>query len=460
MDDLKENGSVADYITALKSSPRLGQQVVHHEKLAAHPAVFGKNRIGWPLALEEALKQMGIDGLYQHQASATDAVRRGENVIVSTPTASGKSLIYNLPVFEQIMRAPDSTALYLFPLKALAQDQLRAIQELASMLPEELVPSAAIYDGDTTAYKRKKLRDRPPNILISNPDMLHLSMLGYHSTWGNFFARLTHVILDEVHTYRGIFGSHMAWVLRRLKRLCDYYGSRPQFILSSATVANPAELARDLLGEDATVISESGAPRAKRHFIFLNPLDSAATAASLLIEASLKRGLRTIVYTQSRKLTELVSIWTQQRLGTLATKLASYRAGYLPEERREIETKLSEGELLGVIATSALELGIDIGDLDICILVGYPGTVMTTWQRGGRVGRKENESLIILIALEDSLDQHFMRNPKDFFDREVEATVLNPSNKTIVKRHLICAAAEQPIKTDELLVGDTAVRDV
>jgi DEAD/DEAH box helicase domain-containing protein len=460
MDDFQQDGSVSEYLTALKSSPRLGSQVVHHEELAEYPAAFGKNRIDWPKPLEEALNLMGIEALYQHQVDATDAVRRGENIIVSTPTASGKSLIYNLPVFEQIMRAPDSTALYLFPLKALAQDQLRTIKELASMLPEELVPFTSVYDGDTTAYQRKKIRDRPPNILISNPDMLHLSMLGYHAVWSGFFARLTHVILDEVHTYRGIFGSHMAWVLRRLKRICAYYGSRPQFILSSATVANPDELARDLLGEEATVISESGAPRAKRHFIFINPLDSAATAASQLIEASLKRGLRTIVYTQSRKLTELVSIWTQQRLGKLSNKLTSYRAGYLPEERREIEARLSDGSLLGVIATSALELGIDIGDLDICILVGYPGTVMTTWQRGGRVGRKQNESLIILIALEDSLDQHFMRNPQDFFSREVEATVLNPSNKTIVKKHLICAAAEQPIKTDEPIVKDGVVRQV
>jgi DEAD/DEAH box helicase domain-containing protein len=460
MEDFQQNGSVAEYLKALKSSSRLGQQVVHHEELDEQPAAFGQNRIDWPRTLEEALKQMGIEALYQHQVSATDAVRRGENVIVSTPTASGKSLIYNLPVFEQIMRAPESTALYLFPLKALAQDQLRAIQELSAMLPEELVPEAAIYDGDTSAYKRKKIRDRPPNILITNPDMLHLSMLGYHSTWSGFFSRLTHVILDEVHTYRGIFGSHMAWVLRRLKRICAHYGSSPQFILSSATVANPDELARDLLGNEATVISESGAPRAKRNFVFINPLDSAATAASQLLEASLKRGLRTIVYTQSRKLTELVSIWTQQRLGKLSSKLTSYRAGYLPEERREIESRLSDGSLLGVIATSALELGIDIGDLDICILVGYPGTVMTTWQRGGRVGRKQNESLIILVALEDSLDQHFMRNPRDFFSREVESTVLNPSNKTIVKRHLICAAAEQPIKTDEVLVQDDAVREV
>ncbi len=460
MNEFQKKTSVAEYLNALKSSPKLGRQIVHHEVLAQDPAAFGKNRIDWPRVLENGLKKLGIEALYQHQVSATDAVRRGENVIVSTPTASGKSLIYNLPVFEQIMRVPDSTALYLFPLKALAQDQLRSIEELSSLLPEDLQPAAAVYDGDTTAYQRKKLRDRPPNILISNPDMLHLSMLGYHSTWTFFFTRLTHVILDEVHTYRGIFGSHMAWVLRRLKRICTYYGARPQFILSSATVANPDELAHDLLGEEATVISESGAPRAKRHFIFINPLDSAATAASQLIEASLKRGLRTIVYTQSRKLTELVSIWTRQRLGELSDKLTSYRAGYLPEERREIEARLSDGSLLGVIATSALELGIDIGDLDICILVGYPGTVMTTWQRGGRVGRKQNESLIILIGLEDSLDQYFMRNPQDFFSREVEATVLNPLNKTIVRNHLICAAAEIPLKTGEPLIQEAVVREI
>jgi DEAD/DEAH box helicase domain-containing protein len=460
MDEFQKNGSVADYLIALKSSPRFGRQIVHHEELGESPASFGKNRIEWPRSLEQGLARMGIEALYLHQVNATDAVRRGENIIVSTPTASGKSLIYNLPVFEQVMRIPDSTALYLFPLKALAQDQLRAVMELAALLPEELRPAAAIYDGDTSAYQRKKLRDRPPNILITNPDMLHLSMLGYHSAWSSFFARLTHVILDEVHTYRGVFGSHMAWVLRRLKRICRYYNAKPQFVLSSATVANPAELAKNLLGEEATVINESGAPRAKRHFVFINPLDSAATAASHLIETSLKQGLRTIVYTQSRKMTELVSIWTQQRLGNLSNKLTSYRAGYLPEERREIEARLSEGSLLGVIATSALELGIDIGDLDICILVGYPGTIMTTWQRGGRVGRKLNESLIILIGLEDSLDQYFMRNPRDFFNREVEATVLNPSNKTIVKRHLICAAAEQPLKTDEPIVSDPIVRDV
>ena len=453
-------GSVNEYIKALKSSERFGPQVVHHEELSGSAARFGENLDKWPGPLEFALQEMGIPQLYLHQVEATDAIRRGENVIVATPTASGKSLIYNLPVFERIMGDRHSRALYLFPLKALAQDQHKSIVGLASLLPEDLRPVAAIYDGDTSAYQRKKLRDRPPNILITNPDMLHLSMLGYHNTWSGFFAGLTHIILDEVHTYRGIFGSHMAWVLKRLQRICSHYGSAPQYILSSATVANPEELAGDLLGCPATVVSRSGAPRAKRHFVFVNPYDTAATAASQLLEASLKRGLRTIVYTQSRKMSELVSIWTQHRLGDMASKLSSYRAGYLPEERREIEEKLSNGTLLGVIATSALELGIDIGDLDICILVGYPGTVMTTWQRGGRVGRQENESLILLVAQEDSLDQHFMRNPADFFGRSVEATVLNPLNRSIMKRHLICAAAELPIATHEILVQEETTKAV
>ncbi len=322
-----EKGSVNEYLEALKSSERFGPQVVHHEELSGVDARFGENLEKWPGPLEFALQEMGISQLYLHQVEATDAIRRGEDVIVATPTASGKSLIYNLPVFERIMADRQSRALYLFPLKALAQDQLKSIINFSSALPEELRPVAAIYDGDTTAYKRKKLRELLPNILITNPDMLHLSMLGYHDSWSGFFSELTHIILDEVHTYRGIFGSHMAWVLRRLQRICSHYGSDPQYILSSATVANPDELAGDLIGCRATVVSSSGAPRAKRHFVFVNPYDTAATAASQLLEASLKRGLRTIVYTQSRKLSELVSIWAQQRLGDLASKLSSYRAG-------------------------------------------------------------------------------------------------------------------------------------
>jgi len=453
------NHGINEYITALKASPRFGSQVVHHEDLAGRPARYGKVTPPWPPDMVHALAALGVGELYDHQAAAISRVRQGKNVIIATPTASGKSLIYNLPVFETIRGRPAAKALYLFPLKALAQDQLRAINDLAAGLEHGLRPAAAIYDGDTTAYQRKKLRERSPQILITNPDMLHLSLLGYHDRWGAFFSDLTHVIIDEVHTYRGVFGSHMAWVLNRLQRICSLYGSRPIFILSSATVGNPAEMARMLLGQEVEVIAESTAPQARRHFLFMNPYDSPAYTACQLLEAALKRGLRTIVYAQSRKLAELIFVWTRTRLGALADRLSSYRAGYLPEERRDIETRLADGRLLGVTATSALELGIDIGALDICILVGYPGTVMTTWQRSGRVGRSQRESLTVMVAQQDALDQYFMRNPADFFKRGVEAAVLNPDNKTIMKQHLLCAAAEHPINETDPLLARATVRE-
>lgn len=458
----KENkvGTISEYLSSLKSSPRFGPQVVHHEAIKERRSRFGKLRKPLPAGLTSALEDIGVSKLYSHQCAAIDLVRKGKNVIVATPTASGKSLIYNLPVFEKIISQPHSKALYLFPLKALAQDQLRAIEELAKSLPEDIRPTAAICDGDTSAYRRKKLREQPPNILISNPEMLHLSLLGYHDRWASFWVGITHVILDEVHTYRGIFGSHMAWVLRRLRRICRIYGSEPIFILSSATVGNPEGLAKDLLGMKVDAITETGAPQGARHFVFFEPYDSASYSASQLLEAALKRELRTIVYTQSRKITELVSVWTQSRLGPNKDKLTAYRAGFLPEERREIEAKLSSGELLGVVSTSALELGIDIGSLDICILVGYPGTIMATWQRSGRVGRKQRDSLTILVGQEDALDQYFLRNPKEFFNRDVEAAVLNPHNKVLIKNHLICSAAERPIDVDDPLFADKEVQEV
>lgn len=449
-------GSVGEYLAALKASPRFGHQVVHHQEFAGKRARFGKPEKPWPPELVAALRRMGVEKLYAHQATAIDSIRRGEDVVVATPTASGKSLIYNLPVFESIMADRQTRALYLFPLKALAQDQLRSMRLLAEGLPEEKRPSMAICDGDTSAYKRKKLREAPPDILISNPDMLHLSLLGYHASWAGFWAGVKFVVLDEVHTYRGVFGSHMAWVLRRLRRVCRLYGSEPLFLLFSATVGNPAELARDLLGKDVRAVTATGAPQGGRHFVFVDPLDSASYAAGQFLEAAVKRGLRTIVYTQSRKITELVALWTQARLGPLRDKLTAYRAGFLPEERREIEQKLATGELLGVVSTSALELGIDIGELDICILVGYPGTIMATWQRSGRVGRRQRESLTILIGQEDALDQYFMRNPTDFFDRDIEAAVLNPANRVIMERHLVCAAAERPIAVDDPLLDGPA----
>lgn len=457
---LAGDGTVGEYLASLKASGRFGRQVVHHHAEPERAPSFGAPAAAWSCELAEALERYGIGRLYSHQARAIDLIREGRNVMVATPTASGKSLIYNLPIFEAIIADFGCKALYLFPLKALAQDQLRAVEELAGGLPDSLRPTAAVCDGDTSAYFRKKLRENPPNILISNPDMLHLSFMGYHESWADFWAGLRYVILDEAHTYRGVFGSHMAWVLRRLRRICAFYGSSPRFILSSATIGNPAELARDLTGLDAEVITETGAPQGPKHFLFMDPLDSASYTASQLLEAALKRGLRTIVYTQSRKMTELVSVWTKERLGPLSDKLTSYRAGYLPEERREIEAKLTSGELYGVVATSALELGIDIGALDICILVGYPGTVMQTWQRSGRVGRKLRESLTVLVGQEDALDQFFLRNPEEFFARDVEMAVLNPENPVILARHLLCAVAERPLRENDPLFGEKGVAEM
>ena len=377
--------------------------------------------------------------------------------MVATPTASGKTLTYNLPVLEQCMRDRDSHALYLFPLKALAQDQFKTFNEMAALVPDSIRPEAAIYDGDTTPYKRKKIRDNPPAVILTNPEMLHLSMLPYHEKWAPFLAGLTHIVVDEVHTYRGVMGSHMAMVFRRLLRICKFYGADPSFIFCSATVGNPSALCHDLTGLDVSEITESGAASGKRNFIFFNPQISPYSAAIQLLKAGLARGLRTIVYTQSRKMTELISMWVNEKAGKYKDRISAYRAGFLPEERREIEQKMSSGELLAVISTSALELGIDIGGLDLCILVGYPGSVMATLQRGGRVGRSQRESAVILIAQEDALDQYFMRHPEDFFSRPPENAVLNPYNPVIMERHLVCAAAELTMRANDYLLKEEPV---
>jgi DEAD/DEAH box helicase domain-containing protein len=455
--DLKE------YIHSLKQSPKFGPQVVCHRIFPAVPARFAEKSSVLSGIMEAGLAETGIEALYSHQLKALQFIAEKKDILVSTPTASGKSLIYNLPVLQDLLLDAGGHALYLFPLKALAQDQLRTLNELVSHLPEDFRkrfdPVGAIFDGDTLPYARRKIKDAPPPILITNPDMLHLSLLPYHRSWAHFFKNLRYVIIDEVHTYRGVFGSHMAWVLRRLQRIAASHGATPFFVTASATIGNPGDLGRTLIGRDIAVITETGAPQSERHMLFLNPWDSAASAACQLLEAALKRGLRTIVYTQSRKMTELITVWTRPRLGLLAGKLSSYRAGFLPEERREIERRLSNGELLGVISTSALELGIDIGDLDICILVGYPGSIMATWQRGGRVGRGGRESAIIMIAQEDALDQYFMRNPEDFFARDVESAALNPLNPAIMEQHLHCAAAEMPLSANEPLLQQEEVSD-
>ena len=452
-----ERGTVAEYIIALKASEKFGPQVVDHRITAATAATTAPPDL-LATELQHLVRDMGVHNLYTHQHAAIAHILAGKNTVVATPTASGKSLIYTLPVLQAFLLDPSAKALYLFPLKALAQDQLKTVNRLWRMLPEAIrgeQQPAAIYDGDTSGYRRKKIRDFLPPILITNPDMLHLSMLPYHDRWGHFWANLRHVVIDEVHTYRGVFGSHVAWVMRRLKRICALYGSNPTFILASATIGNPGEHARLLVDAPVTEVTQSGAGSAARNILLLNPLDSAAASASQLLEAAISRGLRTIVYCQSRKMTELITIWTEGRLKEQKGKIASYRSGFLPEERRDIEDRLANGNLLGVISTSALELGIDIGNLDICILVGYPGSMMATWQRAGRVGRNGQESLVVLIGHEDALDQYFMRNPEEFFTRPVEPVTMNPDNPFIAGPQMVCAAAELPLtRTDPLLLGN------
>ncbi|MBC2716686.1 MAG: DEAD/DEAH box helicase [Desulfobacteraceae bacterium] len=449
---------IDEYINSLAASPRLGSQVVFRKEIKSRPQSIRAldNFVSDPV--KKILSSSGINNLYSHQYKAIKAIREGNHIVVATPTASGKTIIYNIPFFEKIIKRPDARAIYLFPLKALAQDQLKSFQNMAEHL-SSVNATAAVYDGDTTAWHRKKIRETLPNAILTNPEMLHLSFLPYHEKWRNLFENLEMVVVDEVHTYRGVLGSHMAQIFRRFHRICETYGSRPKFVLSSATIANPAQLSEALIGCPVKAETKSGAPSGKRHFVFINSADSPSHTAILLLKAALHRWLRTIVYTQSRKLTELISIWAVSQSGKYAGKISAYRSGFLPAERREIENKLLSGELLAVISTSALELGIDIGDLDLCLLVGYPGTVMSTWQRGGRVGRSGHDSAIILIAGEDALDQYFMRYPEEFFSKGPEAAVINPDNPDILKKHLKCAAAELPLELDESFVEEPSVKD-
>lgn len=439
--------NLSKYVQALKSHPDFGEAFVHHRSLPPSAPVYGS-----PLTFRDdvsaTMQGLGINRLYSHQVEAINHLRQGANVIVATPTASGKSLIYNLVVLEEALKNPKAKALYVFPLKALAQDQLKMLKPWLKGVAQEEI-SAAIYDGDTTPYKRKKIRTDPPQILITNPDMLHRGILAHHESWEKLLQNLSFVVLDEVHTYRGIFGSHVNQVVRRLKRLCQHYGADPRFILLSATVSNPKTFGESLVEEKLQVIDAAGAPKSGHHFLFLNPAASSNFSAAKLFVDCVRSGFRTIAFTQSRQVTELIHVWVSRLSPKLRKKISSYRAGFMPEERREIEQRLASGKLLGVVSTSALEMGIDIGYLDICLLVGYPGTIIDTWQRGGRVGRSGRESMVILIAKPDALDQYFMKHPDDFFERSYEAAVLDPHNPYVVEAHLPCAAAEKPLALDD-----------
>jgi DEAD/DEAH box helicase domain-containing protein len=449
---MAKQSPIGHFLDAFFSSKRLRSQVVFQKTLTPTRAIWADPQEPWPDSIRVVLESAGIKKLYRHQAAAIDFIRNSRHVIVATPTASGKTLVYDLPVLEHFLSDPDATALYIFPLKALAQDQLQTFETLSSYLKPSR-PTAAVYDGDTSAYRRKRIREAPPNVVITNPELLHLSLLAHHRKWAPFLSRLHMVVVDEVHTYRGVMGSHVAQIFRRFHRICRRYGISPTFIFSSATVANPAQLAHQLTGLRVETIDESGAPRGRRHLVFLNPLPGPARATTHLLKAALQNELRTIVYTQSRKLTELIAMWAGSESGAFADRISAYRAGLLPQERRDIETRLASGDLLAVITTSALELGIDIGDLDLCLLVGYPGSVISTWQRGGRVGRSGQDSALVLIAGEDALDQYFMRNPQDFIERKPESAVVNPFNKQILAQHLVCAAAELTLRAEESILN-------
>lgn len=454
---------VSEYISALKGSEKLGRLVVHHETFAEISAKYGALRRPLPVTLERALELAGIQSLYSHQCEAIDRLRAGRHVVLSAPTAGGKTLVYNLPVLETALGDPDAKALYLFPLKALAQDQQRSFRQFTAAFHEQERPEVAVYDGDTSSWFRKKIREQPPQVLMSNPEMLHLSILPHHASWAAFWAGLRHIVVDEAHTYRGVLGSHMAQVFRRTLRMARRYGSSPGFVFLSATLGNPVELAENLTGLSVDGVVGEGAPRGKRHFVFVNPAvtmeESPSAAAIQLLKAALARGLRTIVYAQSRKMTELIAMWAEQRSGEYAGRISAYRAGFLSEERRDIEARMASGDLVAVVSTSALELGIDIGGLDLCILVGYPGSVMSTLQRGGRVGRSMRESAVILVAGEDALDQYFMKRPAEFFTRPPESAVVNPANPDILTKHLECAAAEHALLSDEPWLAEEGVSE-
>lgn len=444
--------AVADLLAQVERTPWLAMDIAGRRFFPGREPRFGVPACPWSASIRRGLDLLGVRELYAHQAQAVDLVRAGRHAVVATPTASGKSLIYNLPVLEACQENRAARALYLFPLKALAQDQRRALDSLAaSLFP---TPTSAIYDGDTSSSQRSRIRRDPPNILFTNPDMLHLGILPSHERWAEFFANLRFVVVDEVHTYRGVMGSHMAWVFRRLVRICRLYGANPVFICSSATIANPEELATSLTGLPMTAVLEGTAAAPPRHMLLVNGVDGAARKAIGILQEALRLGLRTIVYCKSRRMTELIALWAAQREGGEKERISAYRAGFLPEERREIEARLSSGDLLAVVSTSALELGIDIGGLDVCILVGYPGSVMATLQRSGRVGRGGREAATFLIGHEDALDQYFMHNPEEFFALAPERAVINPENPVIAGRHLQCAAAEASLHRDDPLVAE------
>jgi len=449
----------------LLTSPSTGPCITATRHFPARPPVL----VPFPASLDprigDAVRARGIDELYSHQAHAWDRIAKGQHVVVVTPTASGKTLCYNLPALQALVLQPDARILYLFPTKALAQDQLAELEELARQLPEMRMFT---YDGDTPQDARRAVRARA-NLVLTNPDMLHSGILPHHTKWATLFQNLRYVVIDELHAYRGVFGSHLANVLRRLRRICRHYGSAPQFIMASATIANPGELASRLIGEPVEEITESGAPTGDKVFVCYNPPvvnQELGIRAPYLGEAArfairfLREKIATIVFAQSRLATEV--LLTSIKSG-VADKtgdsgiVRGYRGGYLPTRRRAVEKGLREGKVLGVVSTNALELGVDIGHLDVAVLAGYPGAIASLWQQAGRAGRRSGRSVALLVATSAPLDQFMVTHPDYLFGTPPEHARVNPNNPFILVNHLKCAAFELPIAEDERF-GELDVR--
>jgi DEAD/DEAH box helicase domain-containing protein len=447
-------GEVAAVLNAWLAVDESADRIVHVERSEPEPAVYAHLEAPLAAVAVDGLEQAGISRLYRHQVDALDHIRAGRHTVLVSGTASGKSLAYQLPILEQLDAKPDATALLMFPTKALARDQLHSFDRLSSLEIE-----AGAYDGDADPAARSRIRDRA-RVVVTNPDMLHYGMLPHHVRWRRFLGNLELVAVDELHAFRGVFGSHVAQILRRLRRLARHYGADPVFVFTSATVGNPGDLATRLTGLDVTVIDDDTSARGARTVVLWNPeledpergiRSSPLTDGTRAFVDLLKDDIRTIVFTRSRKASELMLRWTRERLDTAKSdRVAAYRSGYLPAERRRIEQALFSGELLGITATNALELGIDVGGLDACVLTTFPGTVASFRQQVGRAGRTRDDALAVLIAGQDALDQYYMTHPDDLFGRSSEAAVINPANPDIMSAHLACAAHELPIESSDV----------
>lgn len=453
---------MSDKITTIlnrwRREPSISENVIEWRVLAPKSADVRPFPAGLSPELVIQLRAQGIQSLYQHQALAYESVQQGENIAVVSGTASGKTLCYNLPVVDSLIKYPHGKALYLFPTKALAQDQLSHLKETLSQIGEPNINFASIYDGDTPQHIRSVLR-RESAIIFTNPDMLHTGILPHHTGWKDFFSALRFVVIDEMHAYRGVFGSHVANVLRRLKRVCRFYGSQPQFILTSATIANPQSLAERLIEKPVNVIDQDGSPHGERNFLIYNPpfidkklgiRQSALMEGTRLAGELIDENIQTIIFGRTRRSIELILTYLRQRdPHENPNQVRGYRSGYLPKERRAIEEGLRRGEVRGVVATNALELGIDIGGMDAAVLIGYPGSIAATRQQAGRAGRKLTPALSILVTAPNAMDQYLARHPDYFFMRSPEHALIEPNNLLILLGHIRCAAFELPFTDGE-----------